>query len=359
MKKFNFAAFILCLLLVATVTLGVIYREDLQLMFSGQKLYTASQYADAYKAGQESEYKDREQNQETIDNLRLELGAQERLLVGKDAIIQSKDQELEQMDEQLTEKDEEITRLEDEISFMQIEMSDLDALIASYDAFVSSNLNSNQAIVKFFLNNKLCGFKVVSKGTALTSADIPQITLPDGFRFHGWVLESGNLTNYWGNEIEVDGDTISPVGCHVNSSANFNANVTQDVHYKVIVNNTKHNIRIEEELILSGDYWYANTLNSNYGNNIIIDSGNLNNNNPYAHSNGDYLLDYTYVSGNSGNINPNYSIQIHLEYEINNQEWWCDDVFELNNNGEYVKYVWPAGDKPVNYSDYTISLIKL
>ncbi len=182
-KKYIVLSVILFVVVAAVVVLGYVYRHQIKQVFSGAKVYTQSEYDEAYNKGAA----DRDYYKSQSDTFKKKLD---------DALAAlKKESELRQSAENNNQA------LSADNEALRDDIARLEALVKKYEALMALKVGDNQVLVTFQVAGKVVDIAIVDKGAKITDPYV--VTFKDG-ELHEF--------NYWmrdGQRVDFDTFTFS------------------------------------------------------------------------------------------------------------------------------------------------------
>ena len=204
-KKINYGALILVIIFVAgLITAGIIFKDELKILFSGKKYYTQSQVNEAYNAGLNEGKENNEYYLSQIEALEKENTEKEKILNELLNNIESQTQINNNLKGQNS-------LLGNTLNNLLEKENNLQAQADVYANEIPSYLEEDECLVKFNVKGNIEHFLIVEKGSTLTET-------------YNVIFEEGcyDIFNYW----QLNGIEVNPVGYTVNDNVEFVANIT-------------------------------------------------------------------------------------------------------------------------------------
>ena len=179
-------------LIVALVACGFAFKTEIKALFSGQKLYTKSQYDDAYNQGKKSGEAESKYNYELASGYKKDLEKEKQKSKERETLITK----LEKLNEALANENTQLTNKNEDLKNNNTRLNEL---VNNYLDLLQLSISENQAIVTYVVNNKAVKVDVIEKGSKITNPYI--VTFKEG---------DLHTFNYWTNEgQQVDLNTFT------------------------------------------------------------------------------------------------------------------------------------------------------
>lgn len=175
-------------LIVALVACGFAFKTEIKALFSGQKLYTKSQYDDAYNQGKKSGEAESKYNYELASGYKLELEKKKQELLKAQQDIEALKGDKNTLEDNVNQNNAAIENLNKQVNQLLEEIERLQNTIKAYDNGLNIMVGENEVAIKFMVLGELKAVKVITKNTSC--ADPYQVTFEEGceFVFNGWKL---------------------------------------------------------------------------------------------------------------------------------------------------------------------------
>ena len=192
------------LILIAIVVLCIVFRDNIKTAFSGQVLYTAEQYNQAYVDGQNQIKQETETNRDKVNSLKSENAELDLSLIENAETWEGLQNEFNQ--EQLKN-----SNLNQQISSANNSIENLQQIIKRYTGVIPDLLDENECLVVYRVGEEIQAYSIVEKGTVLTSSHMATFE-----------EDCYDIFNYW----QLNGVETNPIGYTVNNNVEFVANIT-------------------------------------------------------------------------------------------------------------------------------------
>lgn len=223
-KKTNIFPILLIVFIVAgLVTAGIVFRDELKILFSGQKYYTQTQVDEVFNSGLNEGKENNEYYLSQIEALEKENAEKENNLTELSTNIETQTQINSNLKGQNS-------LLESTLNTLLEKENNLQAQADVYANEIPNYLEEDECLVKFSVEGNVEHFLIIKKGTTLN--ETYNVTFDEGCY---------DIFNYW----QLNGVETNPIGYTVNNNVEFVANITHRYLVWTTVNGTRTSHVIE------------------------------------------------------------------------------------------------------------------